>query len=140
MKSLRRILPFSLALGILFSANAARSANKIAPQDAYAAALTNRGIIVDVREKSEIIETGIAELAIWLPTSSIETRGQAFEDAIKSWPKEQKLIFYCRSGRRSEKAADLFSKHGYRTFNAGSIQDWIDADLPVKPFSEVFTQ
>lgn len=140
MKAMQRALNFSLALGILFSANDARSANKITPQEAYAAALTNRGIIVDVREKSEIMETGIADLAIWLPSSSIETRGQAFEDALKSWPKEQKLIFYCRSGRRSEKAADLFSKHGYRTFNAGSIQDWIDAELPVKPFPENFIQ
>jgi rhodanese-related sulfurtransferase len=108
------------------------AANKISPDDAYSAALTNRAILVDVREKSEILETSMADLAVWLPTSSIEAQSKAYQDALTSWPKEQKIIFYCRSGKRSEKAANLFSSIGYKTYNAGSHKDWIDAGLPVK--------
>jgi len=112
----------------------ALAATKISPDNAYSAALTNRAILVDVREKSEILETSMADLAVWLPTSAIESQGKAYHDALTSWPKEQKIIFYCRSGKRSEKAANLFSSFGYKTYNAGSHQDWINAGLPVKKF------
>lgn len=137
MKSFIILLKLIAILAISPASLPALAASKISPEDAYSATLTNRAILVDVREKDEILETGIADMAVWLPTSSIETRSQAFNDALKSWPKEQKLVFYCRSGRRSEKSADLFSTFGYRTYNAGSIQDWIDAGLPVKAFTPV---
>jgi rhodanese-related sulfurtransferase len=135
MRSFEVFLKTLVLLAVLPTAITARGANQISPKDAYSATLTNRAILVDVREKDEVTETGIADLAVWLPTSTIETRGKAFNDALRSWPKEQKLIFYCRSGRRSEKSADLFSTFGYRTYNAGSIKDWIDAGLPVKAFT-----
>ncbi len=135
MRSFSSFLKIIAVLAALPVATAASGAHQISPKDAYSAAMNNRAILVDVREKDEITETGIADLAVWLPTSTIEARGQAFNDALRAWPKEQKLIFYCRSGRRSEKSADLFSTFGYRTYNAGSIKDWIDAGLPVKAFS-----
>lgn len=135
MRSFQSILTTLALFVVLLTAISAKGANQISPEEAYSATLTNRAILVDVREKDEVTETGIAELAVWLPTSTIETRGQAFNDALRTWPKEQKLIFYCRSGRRSEKSADLFSTFGYRTYNAGSIKDWMDAGLPVKAFT-----
>ena len=135
MRLLEGFLKNVALLAGLLTAISANGANQISPEDAYSATLSKRAILVDVREKDEVTETGIADLAVWLPTSTIETRGQAFNDALRTWPKEQKLIFYCRSGRRSEKSADLFSTLGYRTFNAGSIKDWIDAGLPVKAFT-----
>ena len=134
MIAINKFLKLIAILGILPISSPSKSAEHISSEDAYTAALTNRAILVDVREKAEIVETGIADLAVWLPTSSIETRGPAFNEAVKSWPKEQKLIFYCRSGRRSEKAADFFSTLGYRTYNAGSMTNWKDAGLPVKDF------
>jgi len=135
MKLLEGFFKKVALLTVLLTAISAKSANQISPKDAYSAAMSNRAILVDVREKDEVTETGIADLAVWLPTSTIEARGQAFNDALRAWPKEQKLIFYCRSGRRSEKSADLFSTLGYRTYNAGSIKDWTDAGLPLKAFS-----
>jgi rhodanese-related sulfurtransferase len=135
MRSFSSLLKIITVLAALPVATAASGAHQISPKDAYSAAMNNRAILVDVREKDEVTETGIADLAVWLPTSTIEARGQAFNDALRTWPKELKLIFYCRSGRRSEKSADLFSTFGYRTYNAGSIKDWTDAGLPVKAFS-----
>lgn len=135
MKAFMHVLKLIAILAVSPVSPPALAANKISPEDAYSATLTNRAILVDVREKEEVIETGIADMAVWLPTSSIETRGQAYNEALKSWPKEQKIIFYCRSGRRSEKSADLFSTLGYRTYNVGSIKDWVEAGLPVKAFT-----
>jgi len=108
----------------------------VSSEDAYASAVTNRAILVDVREKSEIIETGMAELAVWLPLSDIESRSNSYSEAIKNWPREQKVMFYCRSGRRSEIAAEHFAGQGFRSFNAGSFDDWKKAGLPVKPFED----
>jgi rhodanese-related sulfurtransferase len=110
------------------------AAQTISPEDAYASTMTNRAILVDVREAEELTSSGIAEFAVWLATTSISARGPSYQHALQKWPKEQKLIFYCRSGRRSEIAADHFATLGYRTFNAGSFQAWKDAGLPIKPF------
>lgn len=112
----------------------ALQAPRVTPEDAYAAAMTNRAILVDVREKSEIMETGMADLAVWLPMSDIESRSASYSEAIKKWPREQKVMFYCRSGRRSEIAAEHFAGKGFRSFNAGSFDDWKKAGLPTKPF------
>ncbi len=126
-------LLFSLSLTMPTSAFAAQA---ISPEDAYAATMTNRAILVDVREADELKSSGMAEFAVWLATTSINSRGSSYQDAVQHWPKEQKLIFYCRSGRRSEVAADHFATLGYRTFNAGSFQGWKDAGLPVKAFDQ----
>jgi len=132
---MKHLLNFIVGVLTLTSTVEGLSATPISPQDAYAAATTNRAILIDVREEAELTETGIAEFAVWLPTSAIETRSIIYKEALQNWPKEQKLIFYCRSGRRSEKAADHFATQGYRTLNAGSFQAWKDAGLPIKSFT-----
>jgi rhodanese-related sulfurtransferase len=77
MKLLEGFFKKVALLTVLLTAISAKSANQISPKDAYSAAMSNRAILVDVREKDEVTETGIADLAVWLPTSTIEARGQA---------------------------------------------------------------
>ena len=108
------------------------AAPSITPRDAYTAVISGVAILVDVREQNEINETGMAEPALWLATSEIQSRGEAYQTAVQTWPRAKDVIFYCRSGNRSGKAADHFSGIGFRTFNAGSFQAWKDAGLPVK--------
>lgn len=129
-----RLTVFLLIMLTLWTPSHAFAAQAISPEDAYASTMTNRAILVDVRESDEIKSTGIAEFAVWLATTSINGRGPSYNDALQKWPKEQILIFYCRSGRRTESAADHFATLGYRTLNAGSFQAWKDAGLPVKAF------
>lgn len=131
-----KLTAFLLSILTLQTPVSAIAAQAISPEDAYAAAMTNRAILVDVREADEIKSSGIAEFAVWLATTSINGRGPSYQEALQKWPKEQKLIFYCRSGRRSEIAADHFATLGYRTLNAGSFQEWKDAGLPVKAFDQ----
>jgi rhodanese-related sulfurtransferase len=127
----RLLLSLLLFIGALFSSQT-NAATALSPRDAYMAVISGIAILVDVREQSEITETGMAAPAQWLATSEIDARSDAYEKAVQGWDRSKDLIFYCRSGKRAEKAADHFSTLGFRTFNAGSFQAWKDAGLPVK--------
>lgn len=66
-------------------------------------ALVEQGaILVDVREQEEVDE-GMIDGAVHMPLSEFENFA---EDISKSKP----TVFYCRSGRRSLKAAELASE------------------------------
>jgi rhodanese-related sulfurtransferase len=49
------------------------------------------------------------------------TQGNFLEEAKHKLPKEQTIALYCRSGRRSKKAANLLVEEGYKVveLNAG---------------------
>jgi rhodanese-related sulfurtransferase len=52
----------------------------------------------------------------------------------ESIPKDQPVIFYCRTGNRSGMAAAAFREAGYDAHNmAGGIQAWVDAGLEIEP-------
>ena len=134
MRTLSQVL-FTVCLAVLSSfASGALAAESITSQQAYNEVMSNTAILVDVREDSEIRETGIAQPSEWLATSIIDARGSAYKNAIARWPKDKKIIFYCRSGRRSGLAADHFAGLGFKTLNAGSFADWKGAGLPIKTY------
>ena len=58
--------------------------------------------LIDVREPDETAQ-GIIESALLFPLSQ-------FPEICEKLPSNQDIIFYCRSGRRSLKAAELASK------------------------------
>jgi rhodanese-related sulfurtransferase len=52
----------------------------------------------------------------------------------ESIPKDRPVIFYCRTGNRSQMAAEAFSDAGYDAHNmAGGITAWAEAGLPLEP-------
>jgi rhodanese-related sulfurtransferase len=52
----------------------------------------------------------------------------------ESIPKDQPVIFYCRTGNRSGMAATAFREAGYDAHNmAGGIEAWVDAGLEIEP-------
>ena len=76
--------------------------------------------VLDVREKEEF-EEGHIEGAISLPLSTINE--ETVKEIIPS--KEIKVLLYCRSGARSEKAARALYALGYENvFSFGGIKDW----------------
>jgi len=76
-------------------------------------------VIVDVREPSEYRE-GHIQNAILLPLSTFEK-----ESARVLPDKEQLLLVYCRSGRRSKEAANILVNKGYKKVkDFGGIIDW----------------
>ena len=76
-------------------------------------------IIVDAREQSEYDE-GHIKGAIVIPYTDIEPKA---EEMLKD--KEQLILVYCRSGRRSKIAAQSLANMGYTNVKEfGGIIDW----------------
>ena len=76
-------------------------------------------VIVDVRNQSEYDE-GHVPGAICIPVKKIGSEG-----AEKLEDKDRMILVYCRSGRRSKKAAKKLIKMGYtNVYDFGGIKDW----------------
>ncbi len=76
-------------------------------------------VILDVRTEEEYAQGHIPG-AILIPDYEIETKA---EDILKD--KNQMLLVYCRSGRRSKNAAQVLLNLGYTDIREfGGIIDW----------------
>ena len=76
---------------------------------------TTTVILVDVRTAEEY-GSGHIENAL-----NIDVKQDDFEEiAIKTLPKNKTVAVYCRSGRRSKKAAEILSKNGYNVIELDS--------------------
>ena len=72
-------------------------------------------ILVDVRTAEEY-GSGHIENAL-----NIDVKQDDFEEtAIKTLPKNKTIAVYCRSGRRSKKAAEILSQNGYKVIELDS--------------------
>ena len=116
----------------LFTHSALAADDAISPRDAHEKFTRGEVIIVDVREESEIRESGMAKPAEWLATSEINSQGPAYKAALSRWSKTKPIVFYCRSGNRSGKALHIFQSLGFKGLNMGAFQGWKGAGLPVK--------
>ena len=77
-------------------------------------------VLLDVREEDEYI-TGHAVDARLLPVDEITAESAAAILPDKSAP----ILVYCRSGRRSRRAAALLDALGYRElYDLGSLIGW----------------
>ena len=76
-------------------------------------------IILDVREQHEY-DQGHIPGAILIPNTEIEARAEA-----ELTDKDQLILVYCRSGRRSKLAAEILVELGYTNIKEfGGIIDW----------------
>lgn len=77
-------------------------------------------VLLDVREEEEYI-SGHAQGAELLPVGAIDERSAA--EHIPSF--DTPLLVYCRTGRRSRRAAYLLTELGYRRiYDLGSLTGW----------------
>lgn len=92
---------------------------KITSDEAKNIMLTEKPIVVDVRSLEEYNEGHIPN-AISIP---LETIGNEAETKLKN--KDDLILVYCRSGRRSREAALRLIEKGYtNVIDFGGIQDW----------------
>ena len=92
---------------------------KITSDEAKNIMLTEKPIVVDVRSLEEYNEGHIPN-AISIPLETIENEA---ETKLKN--KDDLILVYCRSGRRSREAALRLIKKGYtNVIDFGGIQDW----------------
>ncbi len=121
MKKLIPILLSALMLtGCAGAGNQTNSYRQISMDEAVAMMERESGyIILDVRTPAEFAEKHIPN-AINVPNETIGT------DEISQLPdKNQLIMVYCRSGRRSKEAAEKLVKLGYTNIvEFGGIIDW----------------
>ena len=121
MKKLIPILLSALMLtGCAGAGNQTNSYRQIGMDEAVAMMEQESGyIILDVRTPAEFAEKHIPN-AINIPNENIGT------DEISQLPnKDQLIMVYCRSGRRSKEAAEKLVKLGYTNIvEFGGILDW----------------
>jgi len=84
---------------------------------AKAQALVRSGaLLVDVRERSELAQTGWLKGAIHRPMST-------FGQQARALPADRPIVLYCRSGRRSAIAGDILKSLGFtQVYNLGGLE------------------
>jgi rhodanese-related sulfurtransferase len=106
--------------------------SRISSADAAKLVADGKAVLVDVREPSEWLETGVAAPAVLLPKSEFD------EDLAGDWQDflakvgDKQIITYCRAGRRAGAVAAALEAKGHKVANAGTIKEWQDAGLPVR--------
>ena len=123
---MKKLLIFALAVMLLTACGQANENPKeviymnINAEEAKKIMDTESGyIILDVRTQEEYDEAHIPG-AIVIPNTEIEARAES-----ELPDKDQMILVYCRSGRRSKLAADILVELGYTNiYEFGGIIDW----------------
>lgn len=132
MKPLR--LP--IALFLLVSTLVAAEVPKLDPAAAAKLVAEGKAVLVDVREPSEWLESGVAAPAVLLPKSEFDDNlAGGWKDFVAKVGDKQ-VITYCRSGRRSDAVAAALAEKGLKVANAGGFKAWQEAGLPVRKADE----
>ena len=75
-------------------------------------------LLLDVRTEEEFV-TGHITNAINIPVNELEHRMDELKD------KEQKILVYCKSGRRSVIACEILVDASFKNvYNMGGVVDW----------------
>jgi rhodanese-related sulfurtransferase len=108
--------------GTMIGANAHQ---RITPQE-YQAGYAKRGhLLVDVRTAEEF-RSGHIPGAINIALQDLPQR-------MDTLPKDQPIVLYCRSGARSNNAAQMLAKAGFENVHdLGGIMRWQAQGLPVQ--------
>lgn len=79
--------------------------------------------LIDVRTPAEYQKGHIPD------SKNIDFFGARFEVDISRLPKDEPVVLYCQSGRRSEAAAEMLAKEGFRKVITlkGGISGWSKA-------------
>ncbi|MCF6242696.1 MAG: thioredoxin domain-containing protein [Bacteroidales bacterium] len=103
------------------------SFKQVNAQEFYRLATTGKGMILDVRTKSEFDNEHIAN------SQYLNFYALDFKKKLLMLPKDEEIYLYCTTGYRSEKAAKYLAKNGYtKVYNLEhGILEWNLENLPV---------
>lgn len=117
---------------MLKSANTA--VPKITPAEAKAMIAKGDVLVVDVRDASEVAQSGKIAGAINVSRGMLEFRADAaspYHD--KNFDKTKTVILYCASGGRSALSGKTLREMGYASvLNLGAFKDWAEGGAPVE--------
>lgn len=100
-------------------------------KDATAKVASGEVLLVDVRERAELLASGTAKGAIHIPVSLIamkaDPKGPDFDKRFNG----KTVAVYCASGARSGMAVQALQRLGYQAVNLGGFGAWVQAGGPV---------
>jgi rhodanese-related sulfurtransferase len=112
---------------LLATANAAVS--KITPAQARDMIGQGNTLVVDVRDPTEVANTGKIAGAANVSRGMLEFRADPespYHD--KAFARDKTVILYCASGGRSALAGKVLKDMGYaQVFNLGAFKDWAES-------------
>jgi len=74
-------------------------------------------VVLDVREDSELAETGTVKGAIHIPLGQLESR-------LGELPKDKVILTACRGGGRASRALTLLESKGFKTAGFCGLRDY----------------
>ena len=112
---------------MLEAANAA--VPKITPDQAREMIGKGNTLVVDVRDASEVENSGKVAGAVHVSRGMLEFRADPEAPSHdKNFVKDKNVILYCASGGRSALAGKLLKDMGYaHVYNVGGFKDWADS-------------
>ena len=121
---------------LMEAANAA--VPKITPAQARDMMAKGDTLVVDVRDGTEVAQTGKVAGAVHVSRGMLEFRADPespYHD--KNFAKDKTVILYCASGGRSALSGKVLKDMGYdKVYNLGAFKDWAEGGGAVdKPSS-----
>ena len=101
-------------------APAVDESRRVQPADIDAMLAKGDVVILDVREDSELVETGTVKGAIHIPLGQLETR-------LGELPKDKVILTACRGGGRASRALALLESKGFKTAGFCGLKDYSGA-------------
>ena len=118
---------------LLAEANAA--VRKLSPAEAAEKIKAGNVLIVDVRDPSEVQQSGKIQGAVNVSRGMLEFRADPetpYHNA--AFQRDKTVLVYCASGGRSALSGKRLKEMGYGTvYNIGGFKELTDAGLPTEP-------
>jgi rhodanese-related sulfurtransferase len=102
---------------------------RVTPAQAREMIAKGNTLVVDVRDGSEVAQSGKVAGAVHVSRGLLEFRADPEAPSHdKNFVKDKTVIVYCASGGRSALAGKLLKDMGYgQVFNLGGFKDWADS-------------
>ena len=101
-------------------APAVDESRRVQPADIDAMIAKGDVVVLDVREDSELVETGTVKGAIHIPLGQLESR-------LGELPKDKVILTACRGGGRASRALTLLESKGFKTAGFCGLKDYTGA-------------
>lgn len=118
----------------LLAAQAMARITRFSPDEVLKALQNGSGVVVDIREKDEVTETGIIPGAIHIPRGVLEFHvDPGSPDYRADLTPEHAVILVCEDGQRSALATETLKTLGFPhvAHLSGGFQAWKRQGLPI---------
>ena len=107
---------------------------KITPRQAQELMAKGNTLVVDVRDGTEVAQSGKVRGAVHVSRGMLEFRADPESPAHdKNFARDKNVVLYCGSGGRAALAGKLLRDMGYEhVYNAGGFKDWVDSGSAVE--------